>query len=183
MEAGKERGRGDDGARAAFWLAWSLWTLSLASAVVSAVFRFLNVGTPTAVSQEPLVFDLWFLLVSLSFATVGALVASRQPKNAIGWIFCALGVCNTLAAANQGYAIYALLTLPVHLPGGRKYDARKTLDAFSAKLRNETDLDSLNADLLSVVRETMQPEYVSHWLKPTGDPSHHRSKVAGETVE
>jgi hypothetical protein len=118
MKAAKERGRGDGGARATFWLVWSLWTLSLASAVVSAGFRFLNVGTPTAVSQEPLVFVIWYSLVWLSFATVGALVASRQPKNAIGWIFCALGVCNSLAAANQGYAIYALVTLPVHLPGG-----------------------------------------------------------------
>ena len=104
--------------RAVSWLAWSLWTLSLASVVGSAVFRLLNVGTPTAVSQEPLVFDIWFLLVFLSFATVGALVASRQPKNAIGWIFCALGVCNSLAIASHGYAINALLTRPVHLPGG-----------------------------------------------------------------
>ncbi len=78
----------------------------------------MNPGAPKAVSQEPLVFDIWFLLVSLSFATVGALVASRQPRNAIGWIFCALGVCNSLAAASQGYAIYALLTGPAYLPGG-----------------------------------------------------------------
>ncbi len=104
--------------RSASWLAWSLWALSLTSAVVSAVFRSLNPGAPKAVSQEPLVFDIWFLLVSLSFATVGALVASRQPRNAIGWIFCALGVCNSLAAASQGYAIYALLTGPAYLPGG-----------------------------------------------------------------
>ena len=100
------------------WLAWSLWTLSLASAVVSAVFGFLNLGAPTAASQEPLVFDIWFLLVFLSFATVGALVASRQPRNAIGWIFCALGVCNSFAFASQGYAIYALLTGPAFLLGG-----------------------------------------------------------------
>jgi hypothetical protein len=52
----------------------------------------------------------------------------------------------------------------------RKYDAAKTLELYSAKLRDETDLDSLNAELITVVRETMQSEHVSVWLRPDTAP-------------
>jgi hypothetical protein len=48
----------------------------------------------------------------------------------------------------------------------KKYDARKTLEGFSAKLRDETDLKALNDELVNVVREIMQPARVSLWLRP-----------------
>jgi hypothetical protein len=48
----------------------------------------------------------------------------------------------------------------------RKFDAQRTLESFSSRLREDVDLDHLSADLLGVVRDTMQPEHASVWLRP-----------------
>ena len=66
-----------------------------------------------------------------------------------------------------------------------KYDARKTLEAFAARLRNETDLDDLSEDLVGVVRETIQPEHAALWLrdldgKVTRDPDSPTTRLRNE---
>src|SRR5215204_5870840 len=109
------------------WLAWSLCALSLTFVIVWALFRFLNSPTPTGVDQTLLPLEVWGLLVFVLFTTIGALVASRQPKNTIGWIFCAMGLFFTSSVASGQYAIYALLSSPGSLPGG---ETAAWLEAF-----------------------------------------------------
>ncbi|MGH3146810.1 MAG: hypothetical protein ACRDTR_13525 [Rubrobacter sp.] len=63
----------------------------------------------------------------------------------------------------------------------KKYDARETLETFGARLRNETDLDELNGNLVSVVRETLQPEHVSVWLRQPEEAEDHSRFIGPST--
>jgi hypothetical protein len=97
-------------------LGWFLGLLALPFWAASATLEFLNRSTPTLVDEPPAALGIWFLLLFLSFSTVGALIVARQPRNAIGWILCALGLTGPLGSTADQYAIYGLATQPDSLP-------------------------------------------------------------------
>src|SRR4028119_1831464 len=97
--------------RAAAWLAWSLVALSVAlllggialSRTTGATVLELTYG-----SQAELDSAVLSLVTLLTFSVVGAIVASRHPRNAIGWIFCSIGLEVGIQALATGYAEYWL---------------------------------------------------------------------------
>jgi hypothetical protein len=112
------------------------------------------------------------LTVSLALVYLGGVISLQSLLRAITSQGSQLAiVASTLAIA----ALFNPLRRRIqnfidHLFYRRKYDAAKTLEAFSARLREETDIDALNTELLSTVRETVQPEHVSLWLRDPKEP-------------
>ena len=100
--------------RAATWLAWSIWALSVTFAGLGLIFLFLN-GSFEDLLDESLGIDA---TLALAFPTVGAIIASRRPGNAVGWLFCAVGLCGGASIFFAQYGIYALVTNPDSLPAG-----------------------------------------------------------------
>jgi hypothetical protein len=138
-------------------------------------------GVPTAVGMAILRYRLYEIDIVINRTLVyGALTAILVAHylGSIVWlqlVFVELtGQRSTLAVVASTLVIAALFN-PLHswvqaFVDRRfyrsKYDTRKTLESFSVKLRDETDLDALSNDLVEVVRETMQPAHVSLWLRP-----------------
>ncbi len=104
--------------RAAAWLAWSLWAISLALIVFGGLLDTLTPPVPVRGASPPGSAVLFRALL-LAFPTVGALVASRRPENPIGWIFCVGGLVNVVQDFALRYADYTLYAQHGALPGGR----------------------------------------------------------------
>jgi len=103
-------------ARTAAWLAWSLVCLS---ALGNALALLLGLSRINPVADAPPIAagEALQYVTQLSYAVVGALIASRRPKNPIGWIFCALGILSALVSLTYEYAVYGLLTNSHSLAG------------------------------------------------------------------
>jgi hypothetical protein len=165
-------------------VSWGLWVGYLLVAVGGlggpiaigiAILRYRLYEIDTLINRTLVYGSLSATLVALYF--VGIVVLQR--------LFVALtGEKSTLAVVASTLVIAALFTpLRRRIQSfidrrfyRRKYDARKTLEAFSAQLRDETDLNALSDDLVGVVRETMQPVHVSLWLRPETAPKGERAE-------
>ena len=143
------------------------------TAVGIAITRYRLYEIDTLINRTLVYGVLTAMLVALYFG--GIVVLQRT-------FVLLTGEKSTLAVVASTLLIAALFT-PLHRRiqsfidkrfYRSKYDARKTLEAFSVKLRDETDLEALSDDLTSVVKETMQPAHVSLWLRPDTAPNRER---------
>jgi hypothetical protein len=137
-------------------------------AIAVAIFRYRLYDIDVIINRA-LVYGV--LTASLALVYVGGVVGLQRLLSPL------FGESNQLAVVVSTLAIAALFNpLRRRIQSfidrrfyRHKYDARKTLESFAARLRQETDLDDLGADLVSVVSETMQPAHVALWLRePSG---------------
>jgi hypothetical protein len=144
---------------------FGLSVIALPAAIGIAILRYRLYDIDVVINRTLVYGALSTILVALYF---GGIVVLQ-------WVFVLLtGQQSTLAVVASTLLIAALFTpLRRRIQSfidkrfyRRKYDARKTLEAFSARLREETNLDAVSDDLVGVVRETMQPAHVSLWLRP-----------------
>ncbi len=152
-------------ARISGTLVWTVAPLSLPICAGIAILRYRLYDIDVIINRT-LVYGS--LTATLALLYVGGVVSLQYAFRAL------TGNESQLAVVASTLAIAGLFVPLRHRVQGfvdrlfyrRKYDAAKTLEAFSAKLRDETDLDRLGDELVSVIRGTVQPEHASLWLRP-----------------
>jgi hypothetical protein len=102
------------GIGAARRLAWTLWLVTVVLLVLGAWLEALNAPARGSLWQQ----SLGLVPLSLPFATVGAVIAARQPHNVIGWLLCAFGFVVAVLLVGNQYSRHALVTAPDSLPAG-----------------------------------------------------------------
>jgi hypothetical protein len=169
------------------WLAFSavpLGAAGLASAVLpdklgQVLFVFLVLSVPVAVGIAVLRYRLYDIDVLINRTLVYGTTTA-----AIGVAFFAgIVVLQTIlrpftSGSELAVAASTLVCFALFQPLRRRvqsavdlrfyrsrYDAARTLDAFSVRLRDEVDLDAVRADLVDAVRDTVQPAHASVWLR------------------
>jgi hypothetical protein len=150
-------------------LAWTLGFLSLPLSAGVAILKYRLYDIDLIINRTLVYGPLTVMLVALYVG--GVLVLEYAFRTLTGSGSQLSIVASTLLIA----ALFNPMRRRVqafidHLFYRRKYDAARTLETFSAKLRENTDLDDLSSELLSTVRETMQPSQVSLWLHPPSRP-------------
>ena len=156
------------------FLEWTLAPVGLSAAAAVAILRYRLYDIDRIINRT-LVYGVLTAVLGLGYA--GAVLL-------FGQLFGGVRATPTWAVAGTTLAVAALFqparrriqTAVDRRFNRRKYNAATTIQAFSTRLRDQIDLDTLSTELLAVVDQTTEPTRVSLWLRPsphgsTGTPS------------